>query len=428
MIQLALAIVLLVVLVFKKVNILVAGPIVAIFLALTSGLNVVDALTTGYLPTFGAFCQGYFLIFGSSAIFARTMQDTGMAASIGRTIGRKLGPKYAVLVVFFTSVLLTYGGVSLFVVVFVLFPVALQLFQEANISRALIPGAIAAGAFTFASSCLPGAAQAAPLVAAGYCGTDIMVLPGLGIICGAFMCTLIVLYLNYATNKSRKKGETFKATAEDQALIEKFNNQELPNFWLSLLPMVVVILTLNLLKWQVYYSMTAGVVVAMIFGRKNIDSILGTINAGVVGSVFALLNTAAANGFAGVAKMTEGFQTLCYILTQGSDIPPLLSVGLAVTLIAGASGSGTGGIGVALGSLGPMYLEMGVDPGLIHRVSLIACGGLDSLPHNGAIITCLTSCGVTHEEGYVHMGWTTVVIPLITMFFCIILGTLGIAF
>ncbi len=428
MIWFVVAIALLVVLVYIRVDILIAGPLVAIFLAVTSGLNPVQALTEGYLPTFGGFCSSFFLVFGSSAIFARVMQDTGMAASIARTIGKKCGPKYAVLVVFFTSVLLTYGGVSLFVVVFVLYPIALQLFREANITRAMIPGAIAAGAFTFASSCLPGAAQAAPLVAAGYLDTTIMVMPLLGILCGGFMCVLIVLYLNWALKKSRKDKLEFEDDPETTALIEKFNNIELPNFWLSLLPMLMVIVTLNVFKLPVYICMAIGVAISFAFGWKNVDNKLATLNAGVGGAVLALLNTAAANGFGGVAKMTPAFAELCDILTQSNSIPPLLSVGLATTLIAGACGSGTGGLGVALGTLAPVYIDMGVSPGLIHRVSLIACGGLDSLPHNGAVVTCLTSCGVSHKDGYKHMGWTTVVIPLVTMLFCIIVGSLGFVF
>ncbi|NLF34857.1 MAG: GntP family permease, partial [Clostridiales bacterium] len=311
---------------------------------------------------------------------------------------------------------------------FVLFPIALQLFREANITRVLIPGVIAAGAFTFASSCLPGAAQAAPLVAAGYLGTTITVMPVLGIVCGAFMCVLLVLYLNYALKRSQKDGLVFVDDAETTALIEKFNAMELPNFWVSLLPMVVVIVTLNLVKFPVYYSMALGVGVALAFGWKNVDNWLGTLNAGVAGAVFALINTAAANGFGGVAKITPAFADLVQLLTASTSIPPLLSIGVATTAIAGACGSGTGGLGIALGTLGPVYVDMGVSPGLIHRVALIACGGLDSLPHNGAVITCLTSCGVTHKDGYKYMGWTTVVIPLITMFFCIIVGSLGLAF
>lgn len=140
MIWLLISVVLLIVLIFFRIDILLVAPIVSVFLCLVSGLDVVDTLAEGFMPAFATFAKNNFLIFMTSAMFARAMQDTGMAASIARGISSKLGPRFAIPCVFFVSALLTYGGVSLFVVVFVVYPIALQLFKEANITRIIIPG------------------------------------------------------------------------------------------------------------------------------------------------------------------------------------------------------------------------------------------------------------------------------------------------
>ena len=196
----------------------------------------------------------------------------------------------------------------------------------------------------------------------------------------------------------------------------------------SILPIIVVVVTVNFIKLPVYYCMALGVVVALVFGWKNIPDILDTLNTGVESAVFALVNTCAANGFGGVAQATQGFADLVEVLTTTSFLPPLLSVGIATTLIAGACGSGTGGLSIAVSTLGPIYIDMGVDPGLIHRMACVSCCGLDSLPHNGAVVTLLKYTGISHADGYIHIGVTTVIVPLLTLVLMFILGSVGLTF
>jgi len=427
-IWLLIGIILLIVLIFLRVDILIVAPIVSIFLCIVSGLDVVDAMTTGFMPAFAAFAQNNFLVFASSAMFARAMQDTGMAASIAQTISKKFGSRFAIFCVFGVSGLLTYGGVSLFVVVFVVYPIALQLFKEADLSRILIPGAIAAGAFTWAPFCLPGSPQAGPIVATQNLGTTLMAMPVLGIVCALFLCVLQAIYMRFVEQKSRKAGLHFEADTETEAQIARLATLTLPNFFVSLVPMLVVLITLNAIGLPVYYCMAAGVVIAMVLGWRNIPNKLQMLNAGVQSAIFALINTCAANGFGGVAKMTSGFNDLVTMMTDTSTMPPLVGLGVATTLIAGACGSGTGGITVALSTMAPIYLDMGVNAGLMHRVACLACCGLDSLPHNGAVVTLLNYCGVAHKDGYIHIGIMTVLMPIITLVFMIILAMAGLQF
>lgn len=403
MIWLLISVVLLIVLIFFRIDILLVAPIVSVFLCLVSGLDVVDTLAEGFMPAFATFAKNNFLIFMTSAMFARAMQDTGMAASIARGISSKLGPRFAIPCVFFVSALLTYGGVSLFVVVFVVYPIALQLFKEANITRIIIPGAIAAGAFTWAAFCLPGSPQAGPIVATQNLGTNLMVLPWLGVVCAIFMCAMQLVFMNYLHKSAVKKGLGFEADEKTEALISRLDSMKLPNFFISLVPMLVVLITLNVIGLTVYYSMILGVVVALALAWKNVPNKLTMLNSGAQSAIFALINTCAANGFGGVAKLTPGFAQLVQVFTDPTLMSPLVGLGVATTLIAGACGSGTGGITVALSTMAPVYLDMGVNAGMMHRVASLACCGLDSLPHNGAVVTLLNTCGVDHmhfDEDY----------------------------
>lgn len=272
MIWLLISVVLLIVLIFFRIDILLVAPIVSVFLCLVSGLDVVDTLAEGFMPAFATFAKNNFLIFMTSAMFARAMQDTGMAASIARGISSKLGPRFAIPCVFFVSALLTYGGVSLFVVVFVVYPIALQLFKEANITRIIIPGAIAAGAFTWAAFCLPGSPQAGPIVATQNLGTNLMVLPWLGVVCAIFMCAMQLVFMNYLHKSAVKKGLGFEADEKTEALISRLDSMKLPNFFISLVPMLVVLITLNVIGLTVYYSMILGVVVALALAWKNVPN------------------------------------------------------------------------------------------------------------------------------------------------------------
>ena len=110
----------------------------------------------------------------------------------------------------------------------------------------------------------------------------------------------------------------------------------------------------------------------------------------------------------------------------GPDHPQLAM--FCAILIAGACGSGTGGLGIAVSTLGPIYLDMGINPGLIHRIACVSCCGLDSLPHNGAVVTLLKYTGISHKDGYIHIGVTTVIVPLLTLALMVFLGAIGLTF
>jgi len=141
------------------------------------------------------------------------------------------------------------------------------------------------------------------------------------------------------------------------------------------------------------------------------------------------LNTAAAVGFGGVVRTIPGFKVLTdYLL--GMQASPLISEGITISILAGATGSSSGGLGIALEALAPQYLTLaaktGLSPETLHRIATVASGGLDSLPHCGGVLTVLAICGMTHKDSYNDIGVVTCVIPIIGLIVITILGSMGV--
>ena len=161
---------------------------------------------------------------------------------------------------------------------------------------------------------------------------------------------------------------------------------------------------------------------------KN-KSFTTAFNEGGSGAVIAILNTAAAVGFGGVVRVVPGFQSLTHFLL-GIKASPLISEGLAITLLAGATGSSSGGMGIALEALAPQYIQIAAQQGInievFHRVATIASGGLDSLPHCGAVLTLLAVTKMTHKDSYNDIGMVSCVIPVIALIVVIGLGMIGV--
>ena len=167
----------------------------------------------------------------------------------------------------------------------------------------------------------------------------------------------------------------------------------------------------------------------VILNLKKSNLFTKALNDGANGAVIAILNTAAAVGFGGVVKIVPGFQTLTDLLL-GLKASPLISEALAVTLLAGATGSSSGGMGIALEALAPQYIQIAATSGMnievFHRIATIASGGLDSLPHCGAVLTLLAVTKMTHKDSYNDIGMVTCVIPIVALVVTIILGMIGV--
>ncbi len=425
---------LLIVLTMKGVNILIAGPISALLVAVTSGMPLFSQLAgkdeadyvTSYMSGFTGFIASWYLMFLLGAVFGKVMEDSGAADSVSKWIVGKLGMKYAVLAIVLACAVLTFGGVSLFVVAFSVYPMAISLFKQADLPRRFIPATLALGSVTFTMTSA-GSPEIQNWIPIQYLETDAYAGWEVSIIVALFMATFGYWWLKRIIQKAVNKGERFIDRETDPTFD---TNRNLPNPFLAMIPLLVVLIISyifhdKLAQSALIIALLGGVIATYIVGRKYSKNFWEAFSAGTVGAIIAIGNTAAVVGFGGVAKNVPAFTTAVEAMT---NIPgsPLIGAAIAVSVIAGMTGSSSGGQTIALPLLAPHYLDMGVNAEALHRVVAISSGALDSLPHNGYVVTTIQSiCGEKHSAAYWPVAATTVVVPTLGVIIVIILFSFG---
>lgn len=411
---------------YRGMSIIWIAPICALVVGLTGGLDLLPMYTDTYMAGFVGFTKSWFPTFMLGAVFGKIMDDSGAANSIAVWLVKIIGGKRAILAIVLACSVMTYGGISLFVVVFAIYPLALALFREANITRKLIPGSIALGSFTYTMTAMPGSPQIQNLIPMKYFGTTAMASPILGIISTLVLFALGMLWLTYREKKYTAAGEGF--TEPDKA-VATVSHENMMNPLLAFLPLISVIVVLNVFKQNIVVALASGVILGIAFGFTRLKHLIKTMNDGAAGSVLAIINTSAAVGFGSIVKTVPGFADLTKLLI-GIKGNPLISESVAVNVLAGATGSASGGMGIALEALGAKYMELatqtGISPEVFHRVASVSSGGLDTLPHNGAVLTLLAVTGMTHKDSYLDIMVTSLINPVITCVIIIILGGMGI--
>lgn len=388
-----------------------------------------------FLPNLANYVKVYFPFFLLGAVFGKVMEESGAAKAIAKAIVQKLGKKQAILSVVLSAAILTYGGVSLFVVAFAVYPFAASIFKEADIPKRLVPATIALGAFTFTMDALPGTPQIQNSIPMKFFNTDLYAAPIFGTLGAIIILVGGIAYLEWRKRTAQAAGEGYGTDHKNEPEVVEDGN--LPNPLLATLPLISVLaVTLILQKlvfpswnitswvtqapyniaktgvvgtmnnWALMIALVVGIVIALVINPTRIKGNLAkAINLGAIGSLLAVMNTASEVGFGNVIKSLPGFQTIAHALMGiNGGGSPLLSEAVTVNVLAGVTGSASGGMSIALDTFGKSYLDWAsranVDPQLLHRVASMASGGMDTLPHNGAVITLLGIAGLTHKQSY----------------------------
>lgn len=451
---LILALFLLVFLAYKGHSVIVIAPIIAVVAIITSsGLDshIMANYTEVYMAGFAGYVKNYFPLYLLGAVFAKLMEVAGNADAIADFIIGKLGSGKAVLSVVLACSILTYGGVSLFVVAFVVLPIAITVFKQADIPKRLIPGTLALGSLTFTMTALPGSPQVQNTIPMTYFGTDAFAAPVLGIIASVIMFGCGMLWLNRRVKKAKAQGEGY-GSYDDKIAVR--NRENTPHIVTALTP-VLIIIAVNLLcskviypnadsgylkefstviekvsgTWSVLIALIAACIFMAVTGFKKFPNFKGDMKEAAGNSLAPLINSCAVVGFGSVIKGLAIFGIVqSFVLGISSN--PLVSELLSVNLLCGLTASASGGLGTTLEALAPMYLKMGAEigigPAVLHRIASVSAGGLDSLPHNGATITMLSLCGMTHKDSYFDMFMVSVVFPILASVTIVILASLGV--
>ena len=462
---------------YRGWSVLLLAPAAALVAAAVSREPLLANWTQTFMGSAAQFLAQFFPLFLLGALFGKLMDDSGSVEAIARFMTEKLGPRRAMLAVVLAGAVVTYGGVSLFVAFFVLAPMAQALFRDANIPRRLMPAAIALGTSTFTMTAFPGTPAIQNAIPMPFFSTTPFAAPGLGIIASVVMLGFGLWWLARAEATARRSGEGYgggadtapKLAADDQKIRERattareFDPAEIGHghhtdavvpIGVAVLPLVVVV-SVNLLMslvilprldfsflaeerwgssslsavagvWSVAVALAAAIATLIVVNRRRLPALRLSMDAGANASVLPAFSVASLVGFGAVVAMLPAFAVVRdWVLSIGGG--PLVSLAVATNVLAALTGSASGGMTIALDALGSTYMriaaEQGIDPALMHRVATIGSGTLDSLPHNGAVVTLLAVCGSTHRESYLDIVMVGIVSALIALAAVIALGS-----
>ena len=464
---------LLVWLAYRGWTILLLAPLCALIAALLAGQPLLANWTQTFMSNAASFVAQFFPIFLLGALFGKLMEASGAVEAIAKCLTERLGTKRAMLAIVLAGAFVTYGGVSLFVAFFVLAPMGHALFKAANIPHRLMPAAIALGTSTFTMSAMPGTPAIQNAIPMPFFGTNPFAAPGLGLTASAIMLGFGLWWLARAEARARRAGEVYdytdptdpSAAAADGIVRERattareFDPGEiargaravtLPPFVLAALPLVTVV-AVNLIMsfgvlpnidasflseerwgttslaavggvWSVIVALAAAIVVLIATNFNRLPTLRATMDAGANAAVLPIISVASLVGFGAVVASLPAFEAVkAWVL--GIEGGPLVSLAVATNILAALTGSASGGLTIALDALGPTYMQTGLDPGLMHRVAVIGADTLDTLPHNGAVVTLLAVCGSRHGESYRDIVMTAIVGPIIALVAVIGLGS-----
>ena len=441
---------------YRGYSVLILAPLMATLAVALSGdiLSALPIYTTVFMKALSGFLLKFFPIFLLGAVFGQLMADSGAATAIARTVVSKLGASKAILAVVLVCAILTYGGVSLFVVAFAIYPIAKDLFKSAGVPKRLIPGAIALGSFTFTMTALPGTPAIQNAIPIPYYGTNAFAAPILGIIGSLVMFGLGMLWLQRRAHSAKTVGEGYGIHEDDELHADNLDPHQ-TSFMVAMIPLVLVIGINALLTyavfpnmdfsalqaqfkdldikgalglWSIIIALVTAIIALIVLRLGKWTNLQHSLNKGTYSSMLPIFNTGSEVGYGAVIATLAGFAVLRDSVLNLSPSNPLISEAVAMTTLAGITGSSSGGLSIALPILGKEYLAQavahGINPELLHRVAVMAAGGLDTLPHSGAVITLFAICHLTHKQSYKDVAMVTMAIPLIAVTVVIALGTM----
>jgi len=417
---------------YRGYSVILFAPVAALGAVLLTDPSLVPPMFSGvFMEKTVGFVKSYFPVFMLGAVFGKVIELSGFSKSIVSAVIGILGRERAVLSIVAVCAILTYGGVSLFVVVFAVYPFAAEMFRQSGIPKRLIPATIALGAFTFTMDSLPGSPQIQNIIPTTFFKTTTWAAPWLGLIGAAFILVVGLLYIENRLRAARARGEGYGTDLRNEP--EPFEAEKLPNPWIALSPLVIVgvanfVLTHAIPRaygttheitlgakpivtqissvaaiWAVEGALLLGILTVFAFAwRPVVTKFADGSKAAVAGALLASLNTASEYGFGGVIALLPGFALVSDALKA---IPnPLINEAISVTVLAGITGSASGGMSIALAAMADTFIAAAeaakIPLEVLHRVASMASGGMDTLPHNGAVITLLAVTGLTHREAY----------------------------
>lgn len=456
-----LSLVLLMFFAYRGYSIIFIAPLFAVIAALGSGHAAMPVYSELYMTKAAEYIKTYYPVFLLGAVFAAIMEAGGLASAVAAKIVSSMGKERAILAVLIGCGALTYGGLSVFVVAFVMYPFAAILFKQADIPKRLLPATLWMGIFTYAMISIPGTPQIQNIIPTAFFGTNTWAGVGLGVFSALLFFGIAWGWIGYRHKTLGKRGEGYGQHVLNEP---ECAAQELPHWLLSALPLVMVValnlmisnpfqwswayqwdasslqsflpLHLTLLAtgvekvqaiWSINVSLAVSAIAAAWIGRKALlrkGGLAHAVNAGAISSASAVLNVASGYAFGCVISVLPAFASVKAVLLQLDAGGPLLSAIVTTNLMTAVTGSSSGGMTIALGMLGSEWLEwarqINMPAEVLHRIVSVASEGMDTVPHAGAMVTLLAVCGLTHKDSYFDIFILTL-FKTVVAFLCLLL-------
>ena len=446
---------------YRGYSVILFAPVAAMGAVLLTDASLVAPMFTGlFMDKMVVFVKLYFPVFLLGAVFGKVIELSGFLKSIVAAVIKLIGPSRAMLAIVLVCGILTYGGVSLFVVVFAVYPFAAEMFRQGGIPKRLIPGTIALGAFTFTMDSIPGTPQIQNIIPTTFFKTDIYAAPVLGTLGGLFILIVGLAYLEWNRRKALAAQEGYGTDLINEPA--PFENEQLAHPVIAILPLVLVgvmnkVFTMVIPSlygdsvsfapavigkvapvvqqtkaimaiWAVEGALLVGIATVFVFaGRIVIQKFAEGSKNAIAGALLATMNTASEYGFGAVIAALPGFLVVAQAL--GSIPNPLVNEAVTVTALAGITGSASGGMSIALAAMAETFIAnaqaAGIPLEVFHRVASMASGGMDTLPHNGAVITLLAVTGLSHRQSYKDIFAITLIKTAAVFFIIAVFYTTG---
>ena len=426
------ALVVLVVMIFRGWHMGVVAIVSSLIIILTNGMGVWEGFTTSFASSFTSFAGTWFLMFTLGAIFGKLMEDSGASASIANAIVRVVGKKQVVLIVLLTTLVLSYGGIGVFIIAFTMYPICMALFKEADMPKSLFPGLLLAVPATITMSVAPGVPAVQNMIPGNFFGTDIYAAPTIGIIVSICIFIMDYFFYNWAARRCAARGEHFVAGPDDHIpdLSDPEIAKNLPSPLMSFAPIVILIGSIfvimqfvDVANFAVVLGMTLGIAVAIALFWKRLK-IREAFSAGMSSGLSALMVTSMIMGFGGVVQASPAFAS-CVEWLLNLEMNPILMAFFSINVICMITGSSTGGLNIFLDALGEYMLNTGINPQILHRLTCIASAGLDAMPHASGVVLANSVAKTEMKNTYKYTFVSQCLIPIIGFGIAVILYNFG---
>lgn len=426
------ALAVLVYMIFKGWHIGVVSVVASFIIVVTSGMDIWQSFSVNFATSFKNFAGTWFLMFTLGAVFGKVMEVSGASAAIANAVVRKLGRKNVILIVLVTTLILSYGGIGVFVIAFTMYPICMALFKEADLPKKIFPGLLLAIPATICMSVAPGVPATQNMIPTETFGTTIYAAPVIGTISSIFIFICDYLFYTWAAKKCMERHEGFVPGPDDDIidLSSKEAVAKLPAASIALTPIIILIASIFILQRFIHPSNFA-VVVGMILGilsgvilMFSRFSAKKAISDGVTNGFNALMVTSSIMGFGGVVQATPSFKT-CVDWLLSLNMSPIIMAFVSINIICAITGSSSGGLQIFLSALGNYMLNTGINPQILHRLTCMASAGFDAMPHASGVVLANQVARTDMADTYKYTFISQCIIPAVAFWLGVLLYEMG---